>query len=373
MSDFLPVAQPFLTERSRRYLLEAYDSSWISGNGPFNQRFEECFRESVEAPFALSVANGTVAIHLVLAALGVGPGDEVIVPTLTYIATANAVTYTGATPVLVDSEPNTWGLDPERVEDAITAKTRAIIVVHLYGNPSEIEKLAEIAEKNGLHLIEDCAEALETRVSGTHVGSWGVAATYSFFGNKLITTGEGGMITTSDSALYDQMALLRGQAMSRERRYWFEAIGYNYRMTNVQASIGLGQLEEIHEHASARREIANWYDEEIAGAGMEVTTPIERPGTTHSYWLYTILLPENASTARDAIQGFMLEQGVETRPVFFPLHVMPPYLSSSPRPVAEELGRRGLSLPTFRGMRRDDVVGVVQVLKCAFMESTRSP
>ena len=246
-NKFLPVAEPDLGPLEERYLLDAFQSGWISSIGEYIQRFEEGFAKFCGAGHGIAVSSGTVAIHLALLAAGVGPGDEVIVPTLTFVGTVSPVKYVGATPVFVDSEPEIGTLDPQAVEKAITSRTKAIIVVHLYGHPADMDPILDIARKYELIVIEDAAEAHGAKYKGRPVGSFGNCATFSFYGNKILTTGEGGMIVTNDKDLADRIRFLKDHAMDPNRRYWHPEVGYNYRITNLQAAIGCAQLERFNE------------------------------------------------------------------------------------------------------------------------------
>lgn len=241
---FIPVAEPSLDGREKEYVMECLESGWISGSGKYIDRFEESFARFCNARHGVAVANGTVALHVALLALGITAGDEVIVPDLTYIAAANSVLYCNAKPVFADVDPVTWTLNPAEVERKITPRTRAIIAVHLYGHPVEMGQIQKLAKNHKLFIIEDAAEAHGAEYKGRRIGSIGDIATFSFYGNKIITTGEGGMIVTNDDTLARQSRLLKGQGMDPERRYWFPMLGYNYRMTNIQAAIGLAQWSE---------------------------------------------------------------------------------------------------------------------------------
>ena len=252
----IPVAAPVFAGREREYVADCMESGWISSAGKYVELFEAEFAKFCGVRHAVSCCNGTAALHLALAALGVGPGDEVIVPTLTFVATANAVTYCGARPVFADSEAETWNLDPAHVASKITPRTKGIVAVHLYGNPAEMDALRALAHRHGLFLLEDAAEAHGALYRDAHAGSLGDIAAFSFYGNKIIATGEGGMVTTDDDALAARVRLLRGQGMDAERRYWFPVVGYNYRMMNLPAAIGLAQLERAEWHTGRRREIA---------------------------------------------------------------------------------------------------------------------
>jgi perosamine synthetase len=339
---------------------ECLDTGWVSSSGRFVGAFERAFADYCGAPEAVSCNNGTTALHLALLALGLEPGDEVIVPTLTYVASANAVRYCGATPVLVDAEPRTMNLDPGRVEELITPRTRAILAVHLFGHPADMDALDEIARRRGVMLVEDAAEAHGATYKGRRVGALTAVATFSFFGNKIITTGEGGMITLQDPALAARMRLLRGQGIDPARRYWFPVIGYNYRMTNIAAAIGLAQLEGIEGHLEARQRVRRWYDERLADLVDWLEVPVEEPWARHSFWMYTILLRHDIGIRRDELMRCLEADGIETRPVFYPMHVQPPHLDPSGRfPVADDLSARGMNLPTHGRLTEDDVDFVV--------------
>jgi perosamine synthetase len=356
---FIPVYQPSLGGNEKRYVNECLDSTWISSKGEFLPRFEQSFAGYTGAAYATAVCNGTVAIHLALVALGIGPGDEVIVPTLTYIASVNAIAYTGATPVFVDSLRDSWQLDPEDVRRKITPKTRAIMAVHLYGHPADMPAVMEIAREAGLFVVEDCAEAFGTRIAGRHVGTFGDIATFSFFGNKTITTGEGGMVVTNDATLADRAVHFKGQGLAKHRVYWHDVIGYNYRMTNICAAIGLAQMERADELLARKLALAARYDAALSDAGVELHRAT-RPEYQHSYWMYSVLVP---SGMRDGVMADLREAGIETRPLFYPAHTMPMYSQRYERHrVAEELGWRGINLPSWPGLLPEQVQHVAESL-----------
>ncbi len=361
---FIPVAAPVFAGNEKAYVLDCMDSTWISSTGKYIERFEASFAEFCGVKHALGCCNGTVAVHLALLAAGVGPGDEVIVPTLTFIATANAVMYCGAKPVFVDSEPNTWNLDPAQLESKITPRTKAIIPVHLYGCPVDMDAVLAVARRHRLVVIEDAAEAPGAEYKGNKVGSMGHISTFSFFGNKIITTGEGGMVTTNDDALAEKVRRFKGQGVDPNRRYWFPMIGYNYRMTNITAAIGLAQLEKVDWHLARRIEVAAWYRDELQGM-RDVSWQPEPTGSKNVYWMFTIVLNERVRINRDDVMARLKERGIETRPVFYPMHVMPPYQDAAQGakfPVAESIARRGINLPTWAGLTRDDVRHVCRSL-----------
>jgi perosamine synthetase len=255
----IPVYQPLLDGNEKKYVIDCLDSTWISSRGKYITEFEQQYARYLGVKHAASVSNGTVALHLALMALGIGPGDEVIVPTLTYIASVNAITYTGAVPIFADSERDYWQLDLKGIEKLITPHTRAIMAVHLYGAACDMPAIMEIAQKYNIFVIEDCAEAIGTKIGNQYVGSFGDIATFSFFGNKTITTGEGGMVITNDETLYNRCIHLKGQGLAKYRQYWHDIIGYNYRMTNICAAIGLAQLEKIESIILKKHQIAEWY------------------------------------------------------------------------------------------------------------------
>ncbi len=362
----IPVAAPVLAGNERQYVMDCLQSTWISSSGKYLERFETAFGEFCGVRHALACSNGTVALHLALLALGVGPGDEVLVPTLTFVATANAVMYCGARPVFVDAEPETWNMDPGLLERHITPRTKGIVVVHLYGHPVDMEPVLSIATRRKLFVVEDAAEAHGAQYRGRTVGSLGDVGTFSFYGNKIITTGEGGMVVTNDDALAASIFQLRGQGLEPGRRYWFPIIGYNYRLTNLAAAIGLAQLERAGWHIERRREVASWYLEDLRGV-EGISWQIEKPWARHAYWMFTIQVDERRA-ARDDVMARLQERGIETRPVFYPIHTLPPYREGAADgvyPIAERIARRGINLPTWAGLTRDDVRYVCDELRDA--------
>ncbi|WP_085524178.1 DegT/DnrJ/EryC1/StrS family aminotransferase [Tuberibacillus sp. Marseille-P3662] len=354
----IPLASPVFNGNEKQYVLDCIDSTWISSGGKYVQAFERQFADYCGTQYAISCANGTVALHLALEALGIGPGDEVIVPTLTYIASANAVTYCGATPVFVDAEPETWNIDPDGIEAKINGRTKAIIAVHLYGHPVDMDAVQFIAAEHNLYVIEDAAEAHGAEYKNQRVGSIGDVACFSFFGNKMITTGEGGMITTNNDALQQKIVLLRGQGMDPENKYWFPVIGYNYRMTNMQAAIGLGQLENMEWHIQCRREVATAYQEQLSSLMHVIDLPVEQTWARHAYWMYTILLKPSVAISRDELIRRLKDDGIETRPVFYPMHILPPYKESAQYATADDIASRGLNLPSHARLTPGDIKAI---------------
>ena len=364
IDNFIFVAQPTLSGKEKEYVLDCLDSTWISSVGKYIELFEESFARFVGVKHAVATNNGTTALHLALVALGLGPGDEVLVPTVTFIATANAVTYCGARPVLVDVLPGTLNMNPELLKEKITSRTKGVIPVHLFGHPADMKSISKFAHDHGLWVLEDAAEAHGASLDGSRVGSLGDCATFSFFGNKIITSGEGGMVTTDDDDLARQMRLLRGQGMDPSRRYWFPMVGYNYRMTNIQAAIGLAQLETIDEALADRAELAARYSDALSDI-EELTLPVSLPGSIHAYWMVNVFLLVGDERQRDKTMSSLLQAGIETRPVFYPLHWMPPYRIETDFPVADHWAPRGISLPTHRNVSVEDVKRIARELKKA--------
>jgi len=342
----IPVAEPDLSGNEMKYITDCVQSSWISSKGEYIELFEKGFARFVGTKYAVSTSNGTTALHLALHALGIGKNDEVIVPDLTFIATANTVIYTGAKPVVVDVERNTWNIDPTDIIKKITKRTKAIIVVHLYGHPANMEKIEEIAQKYHLLIIEDAAEAhgaeirmknIESGIKNREyiwkkVGSIGKVGCFSFYGNKIITCGEGGMVTTNDEMLVKKMKILRDHGQTPNRRYFHEVIGFNYRMTNVQAAIGLAQLERINQFIEKKRQIAFKYSSQLKKI-KGITVPPSENWAKSVFWMYSLLIDKPFPLNRDQVMQLFEKHGIETRPFFIPLHKMPPYKRNNIYPI----------------------------------------
>jgi perosamine synthetase len=361
----IPVYQPDLAGNEKRYVLECLDSTWISAKGRFIAEFENRFSAFTGTNYAVGVCNGTVALHLALVTLGIGPGDEVIVPTLTYIAAVNAIAYTGATPVFVDSLPDNWQMDPADVRRKLTPQTKGVMAVHLYGHPCEMDTLSALAHEHDVFLIEDCAEAFGARYKGKHVGAFGDIACFSFFGNKTITTGEGGMVATGDKTLFERARHFKGQGLAEHREYWHDVVGYNYRMTNICAAIGVAQLERADEFITRKRQLAKAYREKLAGVPVEIHG--ESGDVTSSCWMVSILTPDAAD--REPLREHLAARGIETRPLFYPVHTMPMYSSRYQRhPVAENLAWRGINLPSWPGLSPDQVEHIAGSVRDYFAE-----
>jgi perosamine synthetase len=363
----IPVADTRLDGNELRYLTQCIQSNWISSAGRFVKEFERQFARAMGCEFGVACANGTAALHLALTALGLGPGDEVILPTFTMIATANAVTYTGATPVLVDSEPVTWNMDPAQVAARVTPRTRAIVVMHTYGHPVDMDAIAAVARGHGLAVVEDAAEAHGARYRGRPVGSLGDAASFSFYANKIITTGEGGMVTTNDEKIARVARRLRDHAFSDERHFWHKYLGFNYRMTNLQAAVGLAQTERLADLVQTRRLNARRYEERLAGI-RGLTLPPQAADVTNVFWMYGILVEDDFGGSRDQLRQRLAHQGIETRTFFIPIHLQPIYHRAHrahPYPVAETLCRKGLYLPSGATLSESDIDFVAEAIRRA--------
>ncbi len=358
----LPLTEPSLGADELRYLSDCIQSGWVSSAGPFVQAFETAFAGFCGVSHAVATASGTAALHLALLALGVGPGDEVLVPTLTFVATANAVSHTGALPVFIDSERNSWTIDPDQLEKAITPRTKAVIPVHLYGHPAEMDRILEVAARHQLAVIEDASEAHGARYKGKRVGGLGDVAAFSFYGSKIITTGEGGMVVTDRADLAEKMQVLRDHGRSRENRYEHPVRGFNYRMSNVQAALGLAQMKRIDEHVTAKRRIAQAYGQALCNI-PGLTLPPQATWAENVYWLYSILVDKRLFGAtRDGLVSKLWNLGIEARPIFFPLHRQPIYQTGQSLPVAEQLAEQGISLPSSTRLGDQELERVVQAI-----------
>jgi perosamine synthetase len=350
------LADPELGSSELESLSQCIEEGMISSQGRFVRQFETEFSAACGVRHGVAVANGTCALHLALEALGVGPGDEVIVPSLTFIATANTVMHAGAVPVFADVDPGTLCISVETIEPKITAKTKAIIPVHLLGQPCDMPAIRRLAKRYSLHMIEDAAEAHGAEVQNQRVGSFGEINCFSFYANKIITTGEGGMCTTNSATLADRMRLLRDHGMDPNRRYWHSVIGYNYRMTNLQAAVGVAQLPHLDEWVGKRRWVFSRYRELLATLSGALYFLQEPPGTRSACWMSFVMLKD--PNRRDQLIEFLCEQGIESRPLFWPVHHMPPYRDGSTvsLPVTEELSRRGVMLPSHTKLIEEDLI-----------------
>ncbi len=365
MSYKIPIYQPTLDGNEKKYVNECLDTSWISSRGEFIPRFENDFRKFIGVEHATAVSNGTVALHLAIVTLGIGPGDEVIVPSFTYIASVSTIAITGATPVFVDSLEDTWQMDPQDVKRKITIHTKAIMAVHLYGHPCEMDELVKIAKENNFFLIEDCAEAFGSTYKKKHVGTFGDLATFSFYGNKTITTGEGGMVVTNDETLYDRAYHLKMHGLAKYRQYWHDVLGFNYRMTNICAAIGLAQIEKANEKILKKRQIAKWYNDALKD--LPVKHHGEYGEVFHSYWMYSILV--ESPKIREDLREYLKDRGIETRPTFFPVHTMPMFSHKFQKlPVAEYLGWHGINMPSWPGLSQDNIEFIAEEISNFFQK-----
>lgn len=367
MSSFIPVSQPSISEKEIANVADAVRSGWVSSLGPYIVEFERRFAEYCGTRYALTASNGTTGLHLALLAAGIKAGDEVIVPDLTFVATANAVAYIGARPVMVDIDAETLCISPAAIEKAITLATRAIVPVHLYGHPADMDAINDIARRHGLLVIEDAAEAHGAEYRGRRVGSLGLCGVFSFYGNKVITSGEGGMITTDDEALYTTAKRLRDHAMSPTKRYWHEEIGFNYRMTNMQAALGVAQLERIDEFIQKRRQIMDWY---IAGLGNTPRLRLNRLAdwATNVYWMVCVEVEGMGEAARLVLMNKLRARNVDSRPYFYPVSDMPMYADAN-TPVAHRLSHCGMNLPSYVDLTEADVAHVCAQFKLALEET----
>ncbi len=342
---FIPIYEPWLGQREEELVLETVRSTWISSAGKYIKQFEEEFAAYCGAAYGIATSNGTTSLHLAVHALGIGEGDEVIVPSLTFVACANAITYTGARPVFADVDPVTWTISPESVMTLITPRTKAIMPVHLYGQMAPMVELMALAEAHNLWVIEDAAEAHGAAIGNRRAGAWGTIGSFSFFANKIITTGEGGMLITDDAELAARCRLLRDHGMPPDRRYWHDEVGFNYRLTNMQAAVGVAQMTRIDEVIRRKREIALQYARELKDV-PGITMNVERPGSTSVFWMVSALIDPPYALSRDELVVALRKEGIDSRPFFHPMDTLPPYRTSEPCPTALSLSRRGINLPS---------------------------
>lgn len=346
--QYVQVARPDLTHHEFRAILDAFISSWISSKGPYIGKLEEEFSAFVGLPHGVAVSNGTVALHLALVALGIGPGDEVIVPDLTFAATINAVLYCGATPVIVDVDPQSWSMGVAEFALACTPRTKAVIPVHLYGRPAEIGPITAFARSRGIYVIEDCAEAHGAAYDNRVVGQFGDIACFSFYANKIVTTGEGGICVTASDALAKTLRELRDHGMTPGASYWHERVGYNYRMTNLQAAIGQSQLWRIDHILTRNRKLAERYREALDGIPGVSFPPQMSEHCQPVVWLTCLQVPADK---RSALLAAAQAAEIEMRPFFHPLSMLPPYEKyARPCPTSIALSQTGLNLPTSRSV-----------------------
>jgi len=359
-----PISTTDLNGNELTYIIECVTSNWISSQGRFVKDFEDGFASICKMPQGVACSNGTAALHLALLALGIGTGDEVIVPDLTFAATINAVLYTGATPVIVDVEEESWCINPALIKKSITPRTKVIIPVHLYGQPCDMTTIMDIAEQNDLYVIEDCAEAHGAKYKGQFVGSFGHISCFSFFSNKIITTGEGGMCLTKDPSWNKKMRILRDHGMNPDRKYWHDVVGYNYRMTNLQAAIGLAQIEKFVDILQRRDKVNQMYVRNLSGckALIPQNNIQERRKVT---WLVSYILNVDNSLAREDVIKRAKKKKIDIRPLLTNLSSMPlykPYLRFS-AVVSEKLSKNGISLPSLLTLSEEDYQHICDEIK----------
>jgi perosamine synthetase len=363
----IPISRPDLSGNEIPYAIDALQSGWISSLGPYIGRFENEFAKFCQTRYAVAVSNGTTGLHLALLAAGIKAGDEVIVPNLTFVATINAVLHAGAVPVIADIEPDTLGIDAEKAACLVTEKTRAIIPVHLYGQPAHMKEISEVASKHDLVVIEDAAEAHGAEVEGKRVGSLGHIGVFSLYGNKIVTTGEGGMLTTDSEELASRARMLRDHAMSTIERYWHLDVGYNYRMTNIQAAIGVAQLERIDPILRKKHQIFEWYREELGALDQRLKLNRQNSWSKNVFWMICLEHDDLNLQNRKQFMFYLKEQGIDSRPYFYPLTEMPIYSNfrASDVGVSTSLFAKGINLPSDVTLSREDVTYVAASVKKA--------
>lgn len=373
----IPVNEPLISKNASKYVLDCLKTGWISSAGKYIDKFEEAFAKYIGVRYAVTTTSGTTALHLALASIGIKPGDEVILPDLTIISCALAVTYLGATPVLVDVDKETGNIDPEKIEEKITKKTKAIIVVHLYGHPAQMDKILKIANKHSLLVVEDAAEAhgAEIRMSGKNkkdlfwkkVGSIGDVGCFSFYANKLITTGEGGMLVTNNQKIYRKAKRLKDLAHSPARRFYHQEIGYNFRMTNIQAALGLAQLEQAETYVIKKRTIAYMYTKGLSGVSC-LELPTEMPWTKNVFWMYAPRIKRGSQVTKKQLCDLLKKNGIETRDYFVPLHRQPALrnlglFKNEKYPVSDDLSNRGFYIPSGLALIDSQIKYVINTIK----------
>lgn len=365
-ADFIPVSQPFLWGNELLYASQAIQEGWISSRGRFVDAFERGFAEALEMRFAVAVCNGTAALHLALTTLDLKPGDEVIVPDFCMISPVLAILYCGATPVPVDVD-QTWNINPKLIEEKISARTRAILVVHNYGHPAEMNAISEMARRLNLYLVEDVAESLGATVNGRKAGTFGDLACFSFYANKVITTGEGGMVVTQDPALYEKARWKRDLCFgpTEETRFTHQEIGYNFRLTNMQAAVGVAQLEHMNEAIAAKIAVAEKYD--LALKDIEgLTLPPQAEWAKNVYWVYGVAVEPEFGVSRQLLQKYLRDAHIETRRFFTPIHQQPIVASNvaaADFPVSSYLSERGIYLPSYIGMSSAAIQRVANAIR----------
>jgi len=358
----IPVNAPVVPPEAKQYINDCLDTGWISSAGKYLNEFEKQFAAYCGCTHGIAVCNGTVSLHVALAALGIGPGDEVIIPAMTIISCLNAVLYTGATPVIVDVEPDIYTIDPEQIKKALSPRTKAIMPVHIYGHPADMDPINEIAETHGLAVVEDAAEAHGAEYKGKRCGSLGTISSFSFYPNKLITTGEGGMVLTNDDTLAARCRSLRDLCHLPGQRFHHAEVGFNYRMTNLQAALGCAQLLHAEEYLQRKQRMGALYNEGLKGI-KGLITPVTRAWALNSYWMYAVRVTPEAGMTRDECRKKLLEKGVDTRDFFWSLSEQPLLKGVQARvlpcPVSERVGREGFYLPSGLALSEEEIQWVI--------------
>jgi perosamine synthetase len=368
MDGFIQVNEPDLGGNEKKYLMECIDSGWISSEGPFVKDFEGKFSQRVGRKFGVAVSNGSVALELAVLSLGLEPGSEVIMPTFTIISCAAAIVRAGLVPVLVDADPITWNIDTSKIEEKITPETKAIMVVHIYGLPSDMGPILEIARKHSLKVIEDAAEMHGQTYRGAPCGSFGEISAFSFYPNKHVTTGEGGMIVTDDPALAERCRSLRNLCFQPKRRFIHEELGFNYRFTNIQAALGLAQLERLDEFVSRKRKMGKLYYEALAGLKQIELAPLKTDYSENIYWIFGIVLSDDVDFDAEEAMQRLSKLNIGTRPFFWGMHEQPVFnrmglFCNERHPVAERISRRGFYIPSGLALTVDQQHTVIEAVK----------
>lgn len=371
---FIPVNEPLLNGNEKKYLCECIDTGWISSEGPFVKQFEEKMSAAVGRKYGVAVSNGTAALEVAMQAIGIGEGDEVIMPTFTIISCAMAVTKLGAKPVLIDSVIDTWNMNVTEIENKITPRTKAILAVHMYGLPVEMDKILELAKKYNLKIVEDAAEMHGQAYKGKPCGSFGDISTFSFYPNKHITTGEGGMVVTDDKGLAERCRMLRNLCFRKDVRYVHDEISDNYRFTNLQAAVGLAQIERLDEFVEKKREMGRFYTERLSDIEGIKLPVAETDYAENIYWVYGIVLDSKSQVSNREITKRLAAEGIGTRTFFWCMHEQPVYkkqglFSNEKYPKGEYLARKGFYIPSGLALTKEQMETVVKKVKKVLSEA----
>jgi perosamine synthetase len=366
--EFIPVNEPLLNGNEKEYLMQCIDTGWISSEGPFVKEFEEKFSEKVGRKYGIAVCNGTAALEAAVIAAGIEKDDEVIMPTFTIISCASAVIRSGGKPVLVDSDSATWNMNIEQIKEKINKRTRAIMVVHIYGLPVDMDPILKLAKENNLKVIEDAAEMIGQTYKGKYCGSFGDVSTFSFYPNKHITTGEGGMIVTDDEEVAKRCRSLRNLCFIEGKRFMHNELGFNFRMTNVQAALGVAQLERLDENVKKKRWIGEMYNKFLKdNAFIELPLP-KTDYSDNIYWVYGIVLKDNSELNAEQAMKALQKKGIGTRPFFYPMHLQPVFRKmnlfiNESYPVSERLSERGFYIPSGLALTEEQILKTIESIK----------